>query len=91
MKNLEEFISDTPLDKVLILDKEGNRHIVEAYKIIIELGGKEYFIENVPHPKKPVGLTISFLSLEHQVERSYFAIYPGASNLIHLSIDSSPL
>ncbi|SMO72424.1 hypothetical protein SAMN06265171_105230 [Chryseobacterium rhizoplanae] len=88
MKN-NEFISETPFDNVTILDKHGNRNTFEAYKIIIELEGKEYSIENIPHPRKPTGITLSFISNEEQNSRSYFSIYPGASNLVHLSIDTT--
>ncbi|UKB78338.1 hypothetical protein [Chryseobacterium sp. MEBOG07] len=51
MKNLKEFLSEFPFDKVTILDKDGNSHVLQAHKIIVELDGEEYYIENIPHEK----------------------------------------
>jgi len=91
MKNLEEFLSEVPFDKVTILDKDGNRQVLQVHKIIIEQDGKEYYIENIPHANKPTGITISFAGSKTKGLIKYFAVYPGAANLINLSIETGIL
>ncbi|MFS4432202.1 hypothetical protein [Chryseobacterium sp. S90] len=85
MKNVNQFISNAPFDKVIVFDKDGNQTILTTYKIVIEMDKKQYFIENNPHPRKPNGLSIYFDA--DRDNPKYFAIYPGGANLLHLSIN----
>ncbi|SMO72575.1 hypothetical protein SAMN06265171_105249 [Chryseobacterium rhizoplanae] len=85
MKNVNQFVNNIPFDKVIVFDRDGNQMVLTTYKIIIELDGKQYFIENHPHPRKPDGLSIYFDA--NRGNPKYFAVYPGGGNLVHLSIN----
>lgn len=84
---MDQPISETPFEKIIIFDKNGNRQELIAHKVIIETGGNEFHLENLAHPAAPNGITIS-CSKYGETDSFFetFAIHPGAANVIHLEI-----
>ncbi|MDR6403888.1 MULTISPECIES: hypothetical protein [Chryseobacterium] len=79
---MESPISNTPFNKIIIVDKEGNKQEIIGHKIIIEDGKTEYELD-----PSPEGFNIICLKPDENNEYYSLAIRPFAANGIHLLAD----